>query len=83
MSYDYRVVAVSKYRDGRGEFQTTYSNIGVAFVNKVKDTGRKSISLKIGPEILVSNRCALVLFEPDDDGGSRAGGGEVDDEIPL
>ena len=83
MSYDYRVVAVSKYKDARNETQTSYAKVGVAFANTNRTTGKITINVKIGPEILLSNRCELVLFEADPKSQTNSAPPAIDDEVPF
>ena len=82
----FSVTAVSSYKDNNGEVRDQFSRVGVAFRNTSKKDGRESISLLIGPEILISKRTRLVLFEWDEDEKAKEPS-EVedinDDEIPF
>ena len=85
MSNKYAVTAVTQYKDNKGEVRDQFSRVGIAYRNKSKATGKESISLLIGPEILISRRTRLVLFEWEDE-GKAAEPDEVetiDDEIPF
>ena len=84
MPRKYAVTAVTSYQTSKGEKKDQFSRVGVAFKNE-KD-GKESISLLIGPEILVSRRTRLVLFEWEEDESTPAGkdaNDELDDEVPF
>ena len=84
MGRKFSVTAVTSYQDAKGGKRDQFSRVGVAFRNTGKD-GRDSISLLIGPEILVSKRTRLVLFEDEDklEATEPDGVENIDDEIPF
>lgn len=79
MGKRWAVTAVSKYKDGKGEVRDQFSRVGIAYNNTSSD-GKKSISLLIGPEILLSNRTKLVLFEEEIE---QRDNNPTDDEVPF
>lgn len=49
-----------------GEEKTKYTKVGAGFKNRTRD-GKEAINLLIGPNLLITERTPIVLFEADED----------------
>lgn len=52
-------------RHADGEVKDKFTNVGSAYESIMKDTGKSVINLLIGPNILITEKTPLILFERD------------------